>query len=180
MKVNIYGKDMRVNDNLEATIERKLSKFDRYFDDRARAEVKLQPEGDQVRAEVTFKISSHFYRAESKEQDAITAVNDAIDNMERQIRKHKSRMKKQLKEYAYMKEYLAQTDLVDAAEDEYVDTNIIRRKSFAINTMTVDEAVIQMEMLGHAFLLFLGEDTGRVCLVYKRNDGNYGLIEPEY
>lgn len=182
MKVNIYGKDMRVGDSLNEKIEQKLAKFHRYFDDEARAEVKLQPEGDQVRAEVTFKIRVHFYRAEAIAPDALSAVEQAIAKMERQIRKHKSRMKKQVKEYAYMKDYFAQAMQDDPAvsDEPQIEQDIIRRKNFRIDPMTPNEAVIQMEMLGHNFLLFLSEETGKVCLVYKRNDGHYGMIEPEY
>lgn len=180
MKVDILGLDMRVNDMLKAAIEQKISKFERFFDESARGEVKLQPEGPSVRAEVTFKIQSLFFRAESVAPDAMTAVEQAIDNMEGQIRKNKARMKKRLKDYSYMEAYF---DLEDILEDEKEDEDefrIIRRKSFDIEEMTPDEAILQMELLGHSFLLFLSEETGRVCLVYKRHDGGYGLLEPEY
>ena len=98
MKVEILGLDMRVNDMLRTAIEQKISKFERFFDESARGEVKLQPEGPSVRAEVTFKVQSLYFRAESVAGDAMTAVEQAIDNMEGQIRKNKARMKKRLKD----------------------------------------------------------------------------------
>ena len=180
MRIEIFGLNMRVNDSLRAAIEQKTAKFNRFFDENARGEVKLQPEGNNVRAEVTFNIRTHFYRAESVGPDAMTAVEQAIANMEGQIRKYKSRMKKRNKDYSYMEAYFEQQEVLKdepAAEDEF---RIIRRKSFPIEAMTPDEATLQMELLGHSFLIFLSEETGKVCVVYKRDDGDYGLIEPAY
>ncbi|MGI6157032.1 MAG: ribosome hibernation-promoting factor, HPF/YfiA family [Saccharofermentanales bacterium] len=183
MKLDIFGLDMRINDNLKEAIEQKLSKFDRFFDEGARGEVKLQPEGIDVRAEITFKIRSHYYRAEAVAPDAMSAVQQAIDSMERQIRKQKTRMKKRKRDYSYMDAYFAQQEalaeeLLDEEEED--DFNIIRKKSFKIDVMTPDEAILQMELLDHNFLLFLSGETGKVCVVYRRRDGDYGLIEPEY
>ena len=180
MKVDIFGLDMRVNDMLRAAIEQKISKFERFFDESARGEVKLQPEGNSVRAEVTFKIQSLYFRAESVAPEAMTAVEQAIDNMEGQIRKNKARMKKRLKDYSYMVAYFDFEESLEEEKDVTEDFRIIRRKRFDIEEMTPDEAILQMELLGHSFLLFLSAETGKVCTVYKRHDGDYGLLEPEY
>ncbi|MFA5586670.1 MAG: ribosome-associated translation inhibitor RaiA [Saccharofermentanales bacterium] len=180
MKIEILGLDMRINDTLKAAIEQKLSKFERFFDESARGEVKLQPEGVSVRAEVTFKIQSLFFRSESVAPEAMTAVEQAIDNLEGQIRKNKARMKKRLKDYSYMEAYFEQAERAGEERHEEDDFRIIRRKVFEIDRMTPDEAVLQMELLGHSFLLFLSDESNRVCLVYKRHDGDYGLLEPEY
>jgi putative sigma-54 modulation protein len=180
MKVEILGLDMRVNDMLRTAIEQKISKFERFFDESARGEVKLQPEGPSVRAEVTFKVQSLYFRAESVAGDAMTAVEQAIDNMEGQIRKNKARMKKRLKDYSYMEAYFDYGDAQDEERQEDEEFRIIRRKEFEIQEMTPDEAILQMELLGHSFLLFLSNETGKVCVVYKRHEGDYGLLEPEY
>ncbi|HHU03526.1 MAG: ribosome-associated translation inhibitor RaiA [Saccharofermentanales bacterium] len=180
MQLEIFGKDIRVSDQQKEKIEVKLGKFDRFFGDEARGEVKIQPEGDQVRAEITIKIRRHFYRAEADAPDSISAVEQAINKLERQIRKQKSRMKKQKKEYAYMRDFFANEEFAEPEAEPQMEMDIIRRKSFQIDPMTADEAIIQMEMLGHSFLLYLSEENQKVALVYKRNDGNYGLIEPEY
>ncbi|NLC25487.1 MAG: ribosome-associated translation inhibitor RaiA [Fastidiosipila sp.] len=179
MQLEILGKDIRISDQQKEKIRNKLAKFDRYFGEGARGDVMIQPEGDQVRGEITFKVRRHYYRAEADAPDAISAVEQAISKLERQIRKQKSRMKKQKREYAYMRDYFASEEF-SFPEEPQMEMDIIRRKSFQIDPMTPDEAVIQMEMLGHSFLLFLSEENDKVALVYKRHDGNYGLIEPEY
>ncbi|NLB50832.1 MAG: ribosome-associated translation inhibitor RaiA [Clostridiaceae bacterium] len=180
MKIEILGLDMRINDILRAAIEQKMSKFERFFDDSARGEVKLQPEGSMVRAEVTFKIQALYFRAESVASDAMSAVEQAIDNLEGQIRKNKTRMKKRLKDYSYMEAYFEHEEALGDEDQDEDEFRIIRKKAFLISEMTPDEAVLQMELLGHSFLLFLSVETGRVCAVYKRHDGDYGLLEPEY
>lgn len=180
MQLEILGKDIRISDQQKEKIENKLEKFNRYFGDEARGDVMIQPEGDQVRAEITFKVRRHYYRAEADAPDSISAVEQAISRLESQIRKQKSRMKKQKKEFAYMRDYFANEEFSVPEEELLMEMDIIRRKSFQIDPMSPDEAVIQMEMLGHSFLLFLSEENNKVALVYKRYDGNYGLIEPEY
>ncbi len=178
MKININGKGMKVGDQLKNRIEDKLSKFDRFFGDEAVATVKVRPEKNQKCLEVTLKIGKHYYRAECTADDVFTALDQAMDVLEGQIRKHKTKIEKRIHDYAYMKEYLkSQVDLPETDEEEHY---IIRRKSFTLDPMDADEAALQMEMLGHSFLLYLDIETDKVCVVYKRHDGNYGVIEPEY
>ncbi len=183
MKVNVTGKGIKINDQLRERVESKLRKYDRYFKDDATATVKVRPEGEQVCVEITIKIKRHIYRAEVIADEVNTALDLCIDALERQIRKHKTRLQKNVRDYAYLQEYLktqVPVDSFDEEEEETLEGKLIRRKSFDISPMSVDEACLQMEMLGHSFLLFLSEEGDRVCLVYKRKDGNYGLIEPNY
>ncbi len=181
MKVNVSGKGIKIGDHLKERVETKLKKYDRYFDDDATATVKVRPEGEQKCVEITIKIKGHFYRAETVADDEFTALDLCIDVMERQIRKHKTRLEKNIHDYAYLQEYLkTQAPLLEPADEETPEGRLIRKKSFDISPMSADEACLQMEMLGHSFLLFLSEEGDRVCLVYKRKDGNYGLIEPNY
>ncbi|MGI6617354.1 MAG: ribosome hibernation-promoting factor, HPF/YfiA family [Saccharofermentanales bacterium] len=183
MKMEILSLDMQVSDPLKKSIEQKLSKFKRYFDDHGRGEVKLQPEGKGVRAELTFKVRTHYFRSESVAEDAMSAVEQAIDRLEGHIRKYKSRMKKRVKDYSYMQAFLdaeEQPPTLEETEELREEFNIIRRKSFPISAMTTDEAILQMELLDHAFLIFLSDETGKVCVVYRRKDGGFGLLEPEY
>lgn len=179
MKINIVGKGVKVNENMQAMIEEKLSKFDRYFDDDAKAEVKLSPFQDQLKLEITIHIDRHFYRAESVAQDVRSALQDAIDVLERQFRKNKSKIKKQRKQFSYMKQYFAE-EIPDEYEEES-SSKISRHKAYPILPMDEEEATLQMEMLGHDFFAFLNVDTGMVNMVYKRRgDNNYGWIELEY
>ncbi len=180
MKVNIIGQGVKVNESMQAMIEEKLSKFNRYFDENASAEVKMQPNQDQLKLELTFNVHNHYYRAESIAQDVRSALQDAIDIMEGQMRKYKSKMKRQRKQFGYMKQYFAEADLADT-EDEEDLSKISRHKSFNILPMDAEEATLQMEMLGHDFFAFLNVETGKVNMVYKRRgDHNYGWIELEY
>lgn len=178
MKINVNGKGMKVGEQLQQRIEDKLGKFHRYFGDEATANVKVRQEKDQKIIEVTLKIQRHFYRAECNADDVFTALDLSIDVLEGQIRKHKTKIEKKIHDYAYMKEYLKSEAMLPEEPEE--EPKIIKRKSFDIAPMDADEAVLQMEMLGHNFLLYLDAETGKVCVVYKRKDGNYGLIEPNY
>lgn len=178
MRIVITGHNLKINDELQQKMEKKLQKFNRYFDDKSTATVKVRPEANKVSAEITMKIQKHYYRAEAIADEVMTALDEAISIMEGQIRKHKSRLEKRVHDFAYMKEFLKQ-EVPDADEADELP-QIIRRKTFTLTPMSAEEAVLQMELLGHSFLLFLSPDTGKVCLVYKRKDGNYGVLEPEY
>lgn len=184
MKIVVTGKGLKPGEQLRERAERKLAKFDRYFGEDAEATVRLTPEGEQKCVEITIKVRNHYYRAETTADDSITAFDLTIDLLERQIRKQKTRFEKHIRDYAYLQEYLRTTtpddELAAAEEEEEDDIQIIRHKRFDLSPMTPEEACLQMEMLGHSFLLFLYGETGRVALVYKRRDGNYGMIEPEY
>lgn len=176
MKITTYGKGIKVNKTLEERVDEKLGKFSKYFKDDATATVKVKPDKDQVKMEVTMHIQNRFYRGETTADDPFTALDLAVDIMDRQIRKHKTRIEKKIRDNAYMKEYL-KDQMVSEAEST---ARIIKRKQFDLSPMDPDEAALQMELLGHAFLLFLNMENGKVNLVYKRKDGDYGLIEPEY
>lgn len=180
MIIKVSGKGMKIGAGLQEKVENKLAKFHRFFDDEAIATVKMQPEKNDIRVELTLNLKGQYTRAEAIAPEAIIALEQAVDTMEGQIRKHKTKIKKQNKSKSigtYFDEVIATVD--DESETEF-EPQIIRRKSFVISPMDADEAVLQMELLGHDFLLYLDAETDRVCLVYKRNDGNYGLIEPEY
>ncbi len=183
MQIMITGIGMKVGEQLRNRIEQKLGKFNKFFGDEAVANVKLRSEKELKILEVTIKIQNHYYRAETSAEDAFAALDQSVDVLEGQFRKHKSRIEKRIRDYAYMKEYLkAQTvaNETQGAESEEVPGTITKRKSFDLKPMDAEEAVLQMEMLGHSFLLFLDHETEKVSLVYKRKDGDYGLIEPRY
>lgn len=178
MKINVNGKGIKVGDQLQHRIEEKLGKFSRFFGEDAIANVKLRPDGDLKVIEVTLKIQKHYYRAECSAEDVFTALDLAVEVLEGQIRKHKTKIEKKIHDYAYMKEYLRTEVPLPAEVDE--ESRIIKRKAFDLSPMDAEEAVLQMEMLGHDFLLYLDMETDKVCVVYRRKDGNYGLIEPNY
>ena len=129
--------------------------------------------------ELTLKLQNRIFRAEARDEEILTAVDRTIDKLESQIRRQKTRIEKQIRDYSYVKEYLKDVpeDVDEVLEEE---KKIIKRKSFELVPMSPDDAVLQMEMLGHSFLVYLDAETGNVCVVYKRKDGHYGLIEPTY
>jgi len=179
MKITTQGIGIHVGERLEEKIADKLSKFNKYFGEDAVFTIKVRPERDIKRVEITLRIENHIYRAEAKDEEILSAVDRTVDKLESQIRRQKTRIEKQIHDYSYMKEYLS--DIGDTEdEDEHEEKTIIKRKTFALVPMTQDDAVLQMEMLGHSFLVYLDAETGNVCVVYKRKDGNYGLIEPTY
>lgn len=178
MKIELIGIDLKVSDELKQRIETKLSKFHRFFGDEALCTVKMQTEASKVRVELSLRIQKHLYRAEAVDFNTLQALDSAVDIMEGQIRKHKTRIKRKKHQYAYLKDYLDQGEALVTEEDKVPE--IIRRKSFTIERMDAEAAVLQMELLNHGFYLFQNDETGQVALVYKRNDGNFGLIEPNY
>ena len=137
------------------------------------------PERELKKVEITLKLQNHIFRAEAKDDDILNAVDRTVDKLESQIRKQKTRIQRQKKEYPIINEYL--NDIVsEDYEEEDNEPKIIKRKSFELVPMESEEAILQMEMLGHSFLVDLDAQTGTVCVVYKRKDGQYGLIEPTY
>lgn len=179
MRTNISGIGMKVSSQMEDKIQAKLAKFDRYFDDETVASVKMTAERDEVQLELTLKIGSrHVARAEASSPEYMIALEHAIDIMEGQIRKHKAKLKRRKHHYVELEPYFqGQPDL---PEEEEPELKITKQKRFVIEPMDAEEAVLQMNMLNHNFHLYLSPETGKVCLVYRRKDGNFGLIEPEY
>ena len=179
MKVTTQGNGVHIGQRLEEKIESKLSKFEKHFGEEGNFNIKIVPERELNRVELTLKLQNRIFRAEARDEEILTAVDRTIDKLESQIRRQKTRIEKQIRDYSYVKEYLKDVpeDVDEVLEEE---KKIIKRKSFELVPMSPDDAVLQMEMLGHSFLVYLDAETGNVCVVYKRKDGHYGLIEPTY
>ncbi|MBN1891961.1 MAG: ribosome-associated translation inhibitor RaiA [Clostridiales bacterium] len=179
MKVTTQGNGVHIGQRLEEKIESKLAKFEKHFGEEGSFNIKILPERDIKKVELTLKLQNRVFRAEARDEEILTAVDRTIDKLESQIRRQKTRIEKQIRDYAYVKEYLK--DVMTEDEDfQEEEKKIIKRKSFELVPMEPDDAVLQMEMLGHSFLVYLDAETGNVCVVYKRKDGHYGLIEPTY
>ncbi len=182
MKITTQGNGIKIGERLEGKITDKLRKFDKYFGDEGACNVRIRPEGQKMVVEITMKLDNRIYRAEARDEEILTAVDRAIDKLESQIRRNKTKFLKKKKEYPQIASYLEEDNGSDfdyeAGAPE--DSKITRRKTFELRPMTSEDAILQMEMLGHDFLVYLDADTDSVCVVYKRNDGNYGLLEPKY
>ena len=173
MKISIYGKQMTVRESLKLAVEKKLAKFDKFFGEDTEAFVTCRTRKGVKIIEITVNYSGATFRCEEESDTFLTALDRAIEGLERQIRKNKTRLEKKMKSGAFV---IAEED-----DDEYVEEGEfeLRVKTFSMRPMTVDEAILQMNLLGHAFFVFTDADTGLISVVYKRKAGSYGLIMPE-
>ena len=176
MSTNIIGRQVTVSDDMKEFVEKKLAKFDRYFPRGADAAVTFRKVRDTVCAEITITVGGTLFRGEETSSDYKTAVTRSIDVIEGQIRKNKTRLEKRMKT-----SFAAAAAAVDESEAPVEEEGVfdIRVKSFPLKPMTPEEAILQMNLLGHSFYVFGDADTGETCVVYKRNAGSYGLITPE-
>jgi len=176
IRVSISGKNLEITEALRSYVDKKISKLDKYLDDNrtASAEVMLRIERGIHIAEVTVNLSGVLLRGEGKTGDMYTSIDSAVDRIERQFNKFKSRIWK--KHGPKISEMQAPA----AYGEELASPRIVRTKRFALKPMDVEEAVMQMELLGHDFFVFRDADSGEVSVVYRRRDGNYGLIESEF
>ena len=180
MKITTQGKGIKIGTRLEQKIVDKMSKFDKYFGDEGSFNVRIRPEGTRMVVEITIKLDGKILRAEARDEEILSAVDKSIDKLESQIRKQKTKFLKKKKEYPQIVSFIADEEAADFDYEMETDTKISRRKTFDLRPMTSEDAILQMEMLGHNFLVYLDADTNSVCVVYKRKDGDYGLLEPNY
>ena len=172
MKITVSGKQMTVRASLKELTEKKLAKFDRFFGDDAEAVVVYSCRHDLQYIEITILYGGTIFRSEEGADTFQTAIDQAIDSLERQIRKNKTRLEKRLREGAFVAPF--EDEDADAQEDDAPFR--IRTKTFSIKPMSVEEAILQMNLLEHQFFMFRDDQTGEPCVVYRRKDGDYGLI----
>ena len=177
MKYQIIGKNIEVTEAIKATIEEKLSRMDKYFvrddDVLARAVVRSYAVGAKV--EIAIFTNHVDLRAEVKNEDLYAAVDLAIDKLEGQMRKLKTRMDR-----TGAADSLGRAFILEAIEDEEEEQDeIVRTKSIYLEPMSIDAAITRMEALGHSFFLYLDDEDDQICVAYKRLDGGYGVIQAE-
>ena len=171
MKVNIIGRQMNVWDEMKSTIEEKLAKLDKYFDENVSATATLSSKHGRKCLELTIVASGTIFRSEVEDETFRNALDQAVYAIERQIRKNKTRLSRRLRQDAFAGAF------ADTGEDFEEEVEFrIRRKSFSIKPMSVEEAIMQMNLIGHEFFVFRDEHSDEIQVVYKRNDGDYGLI----
>ena len=178
MKINIVGRQLSVYDDTKEMIIEKLSKLDRYFGEEGNATVTLSHKRNLATLEITIKASNTLFRSEVDAESFRDALDKSIDNIERQIRKNKTKLRKKLREGILTDVDIASASMEPVDEPESSDI-IIRTKTFEYTPMSPEEAIMQMNLIGHSFFVFNDAVTGKTCVVYTRKDGNYGLIVPE-
>ena len=172
MKLQIYGKNLELTPRLQSQVENKLSKLERYLKDDTEVQATLSVEKDRHKIEVTIPMKGTTIRAEEISQDMYSSIDMVEETIERQLRRHKTRL---INRY---QSGFTPAWLEEEAGEEEDGIRIVRTKRFAVKPMDATEACLQMELLGHAFYMFLNSETNEVNVVYKRNDGAFGLIEP--
>jgi len=183
MNFIVSGKNIEITEALRNRIEKKLGKLDKFFNPDTDVYVTMSVEKSRHIVEVTIPFNGVVLRAEEASDDMYTSIDKIIDVLEGQIRRNKTRLKKKIyngsiKDGAIKEEYFEH--LESQEDEEEHEFKVVRSKKFAIKPMSLDEAILQMNLLGHEFFVFSNAETGDANVVYKRKDGNYGLIEPEY
>ena len=174
MKFIIIGKNIDVTPGLKDAVESKLGKLQRYFTPDTEIHVTLSVQKEHQKIEVTIPVKGNIIRSDQESDDMYVSIDLVEDIIERQMRKYKTKLANQL----HAASSFQPSYLEEEAEDEQI--KIVRTKRFAMKPMDIEEACVQMELLGHSFFVFRNAETDEVNVVYKRKGNTYGLIEPEY
>lgn len=179
MIITITGKNIEVSDYLESLIQKKVGKLDKYFPEDTEAHVTLAVEKNRHIVEVTIPYVGGIIRGEETSGDMYASVDNVLSKLEKQIVKHRTKLEKSLRAGAFKAPEPVYADAFTQDELDEEPARVVKLKRFDIKPMTVDEAMLQLEMLGHSFYMFTNGETNQINVIYKRKDGNYGLIEPE-
>ncbi|MDR1440453.1 MAG: ribosome-associated translation inhibitor RaiA [Clostridiales bacterium] len=176
MKYIFVGKSMEVGSRLKERAVKKLGKLEKFFSPETEAVVTMSIQKNWHIFELTIAQSGITFRAEEKSDDMYVSIDKAVDIIERQIRKNKTRLSRRIHESAFK-------SIEDFDDSRYIveeqDYRVLRTKKFPVKPMTADEAILQMNLLSHEFFVFVNSETKQTNVVYKRKDDSYGLIEPE-
>ncbi len=170
MTLTINGRDMTPRNDLRAITEKRVAKFDKFFDD-PEVHVLFSKKRNLQIAEITVYANGTIFRSEVESETFNNSLDEAIENIIRQIRKYKTKLERDLR-----------VDAFDQFDDDYEldePEMEIRTKTFSVKPMTVEEAILQMNLIGHMFFVFRDASTSEICVVYKKKDGTYGLIVPQ-
>ncbi len=174
MKFNVRGDKLVVTDAIKDYIETKIGKLDKYFkEDSITANILLKIRGNEQIIEVTIPTDNFILRSEEEHEDMYAAIDLVLDKLERQIRKNKTKLKKRNVNNKY-KEFNFDFEL--PVEDEEEVNTVVKRKTIEMKPMDEEEAILEMELLGHSFFVYKDMHSNELCVLYKRKDGNYGII----
>ena len=180
MKFVFTDKKINLPNKVHAYAEKKVGKLDRYFKADAEAAMVFSVEKGRNNVELTIRSGGTIIRVAESTSDMFATIDAAVSSVERRLRRNKTRLEKRLRQDAFTRSVDAEEVSSFATVSDEEEYNIVRTKRFPIKPMTVDEAVLQMELVGHTFFAFKDVDQdGRFAVVYKRNDGDYGLIEDD-
>lgn len=173
MKFVYASKDMAISDSLKGRVEKKLSKMERYFREEPEATIRFKMQkGARNIVEITVNAGGVILRAEECSNDMYLSIDRAVDKLESQLRRHRTKLEKRIRSSEL-------EPAMEAPVYEEQSYDVVRTKKFSVKPMSVEDAITQMELLGHDFFLFLNEDTDTMNVLYRRTDGSYGLLQPE-
>ncbi|MBS3977537.1 MAG: ribosome-associated translation inhibitor RaiA [Syntrophomonadaceae bacterium] len=175
MNLIVRGKNIPITDSLRDYVEKRIFKMERFLGEIEEAQATLSVEKDRHRVEVTIPLNGFLLRGEEETGDMYSSVDLVMDKLEKQVEKYKTKLIKKIKS-----RNLVEIVVSPVIQNEEEQSQIIRTKRFAIKPMTVEEAVMQMNLIGHSFFVFSNAESEEVNVVYRRKDGHYGLIEPEF
>ena len=175
MVIQITGKNIEISDSLKEMVNKKVGKLDRYFNPDIEASVVISSQRAHYIVEITIPFDGVILRGEEAMEDIYTSIEHVVHKLEKQIHHHRTRLERRLRGGAFRGD---DTDL--NIQDEAGNVNVVRMKKFAVKPLDVDEAALQMQLLGHDFFVFMNADSHEVNVLYRRKDGQLGLIEPVY
>ena len=176
MKFIIIGKNIDVTPGLKTTVENKLGKLERYFTPDTEIHVTLSVQKERQKIEVTIPVKGNIIRSEQESDDMYVSIDLVEEVIERQLRKYKNKLIARHQEGGnFSQDFFENEDTIEDGE-----IKIVRTKKFGIKPMYPEDECVQMELLGHNFFVFCNAETDEVCVVYRRKNGTFGLIEPEF
>lgn len=174
MKVTVVTKNIELTPALKEMVEKKVSKLDKYFESNVNAKATLSVQRNRHRVEIAIPFNGILLRAEEITDDMYKSIDKVEEKLERQIRKQRTKLSRRMNDSLRFAEIAT-----DKFGDEY-EGELVKTKRFAVKPMNVDEAILQMELIGHNFFVYKDADTNNISVLYKRKDGDYGLLEPDY
>ena len=177
MELKIRGDKIKITKSMKEYIEEKLAKLDKYLEKskNVSANIIVKVNGHEQTVEITIPLKSFILRSEETQDDFYAAVDKTIDKLERQIRKNKTKLMSRPAKPSYDFNFA----MIEEKEEEKEENKVVKRKTIEVKPMDEEEAILQMELLGHQFYMYKDAETNKPAVVYKRKDGNYGVIESE-
>lgn len=178
MRINVRGKNIEVTPALKDYVEKRLSKLEKYLDGIRDVQVTLTVEREDHKVEVTMPLNGMILRGEEVTGDMYASIDLVVEKLEKQIEKYKAKFNRKNR-HADIKGKESKEIIAKEEEEGEEEPRLVKTKRFPIKPMSVEEAILQMNLLGHSFFVFSNAETEQVNVLYRRRDGNYGLIEPE-
>ena len=186
MNIQVHGDNIGVTPALHEFVDKKIGRLEKYFDAPPEREivVTMSVEGGQHRVEVTLQLHGVLFRAEEQSEDMYASIDMVVDKLEQQVNKHKEKLNQRFRDRGLRTRIRNSMEngafsITAPADDDDIESSVVRVKRFPVKPMDIEEAMMQMDLLGHDFYVFTNADTDEVNVLYRRKHGNFGLIEPQ-